>query len=137
MVEVGNGAGIRVRLEVLPEPLDLRVLRPVRVQADDVPAAGIEAVIGWCVVPIVEVPLSVCYKIFMIADRRVGNGAEAPEGVLRRVPVEELGRGPTHVDVAQIEEHVRVPRVDHIDNKRGTRLAACPVAGSGKDERLT
>jgi hypothetical protein len=101
VMEVGQGAGVRVGREIRHKPLLLRRtlsasshLRAVAVQRDDVPAALIVAVVALGRVPgggteIVEVAGSPRRVVLVVARRRLGAGlVPTPGGV---VAVGELG----------------------------------------------
>ena len=121
MVEVGDRAGGGVGVEVVDQPLVLGggggglFELAGRVEGDKVPAAGVVAVVVRDVVPVGEVAGGGAVLVLVVADGRVGDVAEeAVEGVGLAVPVIELGEAAFFVDVAQVEDEVGVPAVDHL-----------------------
>ena len=144
MVEVGERAGRVVAVEVVEQPLVLGgtwalvwLNSLVGVEGDEVPAAGVVAVVVGHVVPVLEVAGRDAVLVLVVADDRVGHVAEeAVVDVGLAVPVVELGIGALVVDVAQVEEDVGIPAVDHLCDQPGVGFAAGAVADGGHDQRL-
>src|SRR5207249_3728753 len=83
VVVEGHGALAGVGRQVLGQPVvlggagvELPVLG-VGVEADEVPAGGVEAVVVRDVVPVVEVPWGLPILILVVSERRRGDAAEA------------------------------------------------------------
>ena len=101
------------------------------------PAVRVHAVVVRRVLtPVVEVTVGDTGRVLVVADRRVGDGREAPEELVRLVPVEELGTRALLVDVAEIEEQVRVPARDQVRDIGGGLVATRTVTHGGEDEGL-
>ena len=142
-MEVGERAGRVVAVEVVDQPLVLRRRgRPLvvlirGVEGDEVPAAGVVAVVVGHVVPVLEVAGRGAVLVLVVANGWVRHVTEeAVVDVGLAVPVVELGIGALVVDVAQVEEDVGVPTVDHLCHQLGVAFAAGAVADGGHDQRL-
>src|SRR4029079_16714097 len=110
----------------------------VGVERDQVPSGGdVDAVVVRRTLPVVEVARSLPSLVLVVADRRIRDRAElAVEGTAARaVPVEELRRRALLVDVAEIQEHVRVPARDQVRGGGGAGLTAGAVADGRQHER--
>ena len=78
------------------------------------PACGIEAVVIWHIVPVIEItPGSAAIPIFMIANSRVGDPIEfTKESIGGAIPVMKFRVRAILIDIPQIQEHVGVPGID-------------------------
>ncbi len=137
----GDRAGAGVVGQILNQPIILGCARfelailAGGVDRDEMPSSGVEAVVMRHIVPIIEITRGHTVLVFVVANGWIGDVAELPK-ILRRspVPVVKLGRGALIVDIAQVQEHVRIPRCDHIGDLRPFPTRA--IARRRHDERL-
>src|SRR6266545_6398328 len=86
------------------------------------------------VVPVPEIAGCDALRILVVAQRRERDGPETAEVPLRRVPVDVLGCRSLLVDVAEVEEEVRLPAADQLGDIGRFLLATGAVTGCGDDE---
>src|SRR6266540_4003713 len=78
--------------------------------------------------PIPEIAGSDAFRVLMVSQRRERDRPETAEVLLRRVPVEVLGSRPVLVDVAKVEEEVRLPAAATMNGRPA--IGAVPLVGT-------
>src|SRR5689334_15556528 len=96
------------------------------------PSTSIVTVVAWDIVPIVEITGGSAVFILVITNDRIGDTAKLSKEGRYAIPVPKLGISALFINIAQVQEHIRIPCRNAVGNFRV--LTTSPIACSSHNQ---